>query len=396
MQYLRCFRFVALGCALALFCFANLSSVQAQERVEFTAQAVDYRFGEQLNFSAEYSSTAVILEGYVFYQVGDDERIWVYEGDATRTRLDVQVTLDESNQPQAFTTIRYWFRIASDHGEFFESPRYSFVYEDNRFTWQQAAQPPFTLLWHSGAEEEPAAILLSAQQAVTRLQDVLPLPDPPALTLRVYQQAADAQRAAQLAHYPWANGHMLPGNGVLLLVQDSTLQRQLGREIAHQMLYFGLGAQGYANLPAWLTEGIVALAEGEPDPQRQALVRAAAEAGSLPPLYTLCRALPDDAPQAHLARAQSAAVVRYLLERFNKTGFGILVEAYARSGDCIQAPQDAFGVDLLQFELDWRQTLSNQPPGALAQLDWRAVGRGALVAATLLALRWLLARRRQA
>ena len=138
-------RLTWLGFALIAAWFVGVAPALAQSRVEFTAQSADYRFGEQLVFSAEFSSSPVILEGYVFYQVEGDERIWVYEGEISRGRLDVLVALDEANQPRAFTTIQYWVRIASDHGEFFESPVYTFYYDDNRFVWQQASLPPFRL-----------------------------------------------------------------------------------------------------------------------------------------------------------------------------------------------------------------------------------------------------------
>lgn len=374
----------ALGLLLALALCAAACPTAAQERVEFTAQSIDYRFSEQIDFVAEFTSRPMILEGYVFYQAGDDERIWVYEGEVSRNRLDVHVALDEQNQPQAFSTIEYWFRIASDHGEFFESPRYTFYYDDNRFAWQQAELYPFELLWHSGNPADAAVLLDAASQAVRRVQAVLPLPDPQPLTLRVYEQAADAQHAAQLAGYPWEAGHMQPGQGVLLFTRDPQVERRIARELAHTMLYEGLGAEGYANLPAWLREGIASLAEGEPDPQETSLVAAAFRGGNLRPLYTLCSSLPPQyAAQAHMAHLQSAALVRYLIDRFNETGFGILVEAYARSGDCIQAPQAAFGVDMLQLELDWHTALVAEPPPLLANVDLRSVGGAAGVAILL-------------
>ncbi|MBX3046832.1 MAG: hypothetical protein KF698_07540 [Anaerolineales bacterium] len=384
-------RRITLAALVWLAGLASTSPVAAQEVVEFTAQTAEYRFAEALDFSAEFTSTAVILDGYVFYQVGESERIWVYEGDISRGRLDVSVSLDEHNQPQAFTTIRYWFRIASDHGEFFESPRYTLYYEDNRFDWQQAQSAPFTMYWHAGGPDFAVAVLAAAAEGVANVQAVLPLPAPRPVTLRVYADAADLQRAAELAGYPWAASHMQPGRGVLLfaLAPDGEAEgmRQVRHELAHLTLYDGLGADGYANLPAWLNEGIATLAEGEPDPQQLALLHAAAEAGALPPLYSLCSQMPQEAVAAQIARIQSGSLVRYLVQRFNATGFAILVEAYARSGDCLNAPQAAFGVDLLQLELDWR-TATFEQPDPLAQVPWAAIATAAGVAAAL----WLLSR----
>lgn len=373
--------------AASLFWLMGVGSApRAQAAAEFTAQALEYRFGEQLHFTAEFASPAIILEGYVFYQSGPQGRVWVYEGEINDQRLVVDVPLEPGNQPQAFSDLRYWFRIASDHGEFFESPIYTHYYDDNRFEWQRAELAPFELYWHSGQAQDAAAALQAAHAGLQRVQALLPLPAPPSLTLRVYQQATDAERAAQSAGYPWSNGHMPPGQGPMLFAggaEAAVFEQQVAHEVAHHVLYAGLGAEGYANLPAWLNEGIASLAEGQPDPQRAALLQAA----TLLPVYTLCQTMPTDPAQAHIAYAQSAALTRYLLERFNNTGFGILVEAYARSGDCIQAPQAAFGVDLLQLELDWRRA-TFETPGLLSQVQWRPLGLAALVALVL----WGLAR----
>lgn len=386
------------GALAALVCFAALalaSRASAQEVVEFTAQRAEYQFGDSFNFAAEFNSSAVILDGYVFYQVGESERIWVYEGDVSRGRLDVTVLLNDSNQPKAFTAIRYWFRIASDHGEFFESPRYSLYYEDNRFDWQEAELGPFTLYWHSGRPELAAAVLTAAAEGVARVQAVLPLPQPHPVTLRVYANLADLQRAADLAGYPWGAGHTQPGAGVLLFALEPDVPpaalRRVPHEVAHLTLYDGLGAEGYANLPTWLSEGIAVLAEGEPDPQQLALLNAAAQAGALPALYSLCGELPQEPGLAQVASIQSGSLVRYLVQRFNPTGFAILVEAYARSGDCINAPQAAFGVDLLQLELDWRAATFEQPD-PLTQVPWGTIASAAGVATVLWLLSQLAAR----
>lgn len=376
--------------ALLIGCLLGVQNARAQSAVEFTAQSAEYYFGESLDFSASFTSRPVILEGYVFYQVGDDPRTWVYEGEITPGQLDVHVALDNQNQPQAFRPIRYWFRIASDHGDFFESPVYHFTYEDNRFTWQQAQLAPFTLLWHSGQPADATRLLAAARASVLRLQALLPLPEPQPLTLRVYNQPADLERAAVLAHYPWAAGHMPPGQGVLLFALGPDVEAQVQQEVAHQMLYDGLGASGYANLPAWLRAGI-AYGLASDGQAATAELQTAAAAGSLLPLYTLCQALPGEGAQAQLALQQSAALVRYLLQRFNTAGFGVLVEAYARSGDCINATQAAFGVDLLQLEQDWYQA-SFASHSVWPQVQWRALAAAAGVAALLWGLMRLAAR----
>lgn len=383
---------------LALVTLLPWQTASAGEVVEFTAQQAEYRFGESLSFWAEFTSTAVILEGYVFFESGENERTWVYEGNIDGSTLAVHVALGAANQPRADAEIRYWFRLGSDHGEFFESPYYSLLYEDNRFAWQQIEAPPFTLRWYNGDAAFAEAILSAARQGAARLQTMLPLPAAQPMTLRAYDNAADLQTAAQLAGYTWAAGHTQPGAGLLMFVlppdnaNSLEIERRVPHEVAHMLLFQAFGESGYANLPAWLDEGIASYVETYSDPQREQLLAAANASGALLPFYSLCQAFPQDQTLARLAYAQSASFVRYLRERFNQTGFAILVDAYAKSGDCLNATQPAFGVNLHQLEADWR-TASFQTPGPLAGLDWRPIAAAACFALLVWGVSRLAAKR---
>jgi hypothetical protein len=345
----------------------------AQSEVEVIDQSAGYLFGSFLQFDVEFESEKVILEGSVFYQFEGNDRIWVYEADVSSDRaMSVRVLLDPANAIPAFSTVNYWFLFGSDHGEFFESPRYSFYYEDNRYPWQTASIPPFSVVWHNGNQAFAESILAAAQLGVLRLQDMLPLAAPAGITIRVYDNVDDVQMLASLAGYEWAAGHTDPQHALILVSlppgaqQSLEVQRQVPHEVAHLMLYQGLGAEGYANLPAWLDEGLASAAEIYSDPLNAQLLEAANVSNGLLPMYTLCATFPQDAGSARLAYAQSASFVHYLHEKYNSVGLGLLVDAYAASGDCLAAPRETFGKDMLALENDWR----NEVFGPAALPDW--------------------------
>lgn len=375
--------------------------VSAQEGIEILEQSASYAFNSSFDFHARFESTKKIIDGYVFLQFEGTDRTWVYEGEIYGKELDVDVAIAADNIPKAYSTITYWYRLASDHGEFFESPRYTLYYEDNRYDWKEVEASPFNLRWHNGDSSFAAAILAAANQGVLRTQAILPLPAPTATTLQVYDNPADVQLVAQLAGYQWATGHTDPAAARILFAlapgdqQSLEIERQVPHEIAHLMLYQGLGAAGYANLPAWLNEGIASNVEVYSDPLRREWLRLGNESEALFPFFSLCVSFPQDEAAARLAYAQSASFIRYLLDQYNTTGFAVLVEAYAETGDCLNAPLGSFGRDLNQLESEWRTTTFSSQDALTKQiigLPWATILGAAAVAAVLWAIPRLLAR----
>jgi len=387
---------VAVIFVFALVLLILVQPAHAQGMLEITDQRVDYLFNSFLHFSAQYQSPEKMIEGSVFFQVGQDK---VYEGDlGSNQTLDVLVALNATNTPKAFSSVTYWFRLTSDHGDFFDSPRFSFYYEDNRYNWQQFEKPPFTLRWHAGDEAFTQAILSAADQGVMRAAAMLPLPPPQPMTFQVYDNVQDVQLVSQLAGYSWLAGHSdLAFNLILFSLapgpqQSLEIERQVPHEVAHLLLYQAFGANDYANLPVWLNEGFASSAEVYSDPLRKELLDLANETDTLIPFYSLCAAFPQDANSARLAYAQSASFVSYLYERYSQAGFNILVEAYAETGDCLNASVASFGEDLSTLESDWRQATFASQNGLvqnLQSLPWPTIAVAAGVAIAL----WALLRR---
>ena len=284
---------------------------QAQASIEISQPSVDYLFNHHLHFSAAYQSDKIIQEAYVYFQWPGSQRSWFYMGELEDARtFDVSVTLDGSNSPPPFSEVTYWFHLTTDHGESFDSQPYSFYYDDNRYAWKHVQDPPFDLYWHAGDAAFGTSVLAAARQGVQRSQQWLPLADPTEVQLRVYDNAADVQLIAGQAGVDWQAGHTDPQTGILLFSlpvgpqQSLEVQRQVPHEIAHLMLYQSLGAEGYANLPAWLNEGIASNVEVYSDPARDALLEVANGQDGLIPLYSLCSAFPQEDASARLAYAE--------------------------------------------------------------------------------------------
>jgi hypothetical protein len=100
--------------------------------------------------------------------------------------------------------------------------------------------------------------------------------------------------------------------------------------------------------------------------------------GTLVPLTTLCGPFGADRDAATLAYAQSASVVRYLVDRYGVPRVQELLDAYARrygvtSTACAAAVQEVLFIPFTQLESDWRADLDHRSPNwqtLQAALPW--------------------------
>ena len=392
-------RFIAELILVFLYTLAVVGIARAQGGIEILEHAVSYQFNEWIRLEARFASSETLVDGRVFLQIGENHGAQVFTASPdSQDRIVVEIELVEGIALTPFTDIDYWFVVSSEGGTIYESPRYSFTYEDNRFVWQSLPRGAFTIWWHSGSPAFGEAILSAAENGVTRTQSLLPLPPPEQLEFRVYDSADEIRALLQLAGYGWVAGHTDPKLGIVLLSiapggQSSLeIERQVPHEVAHAMLYQATGQEHYTKLPAWLIEGIASNAELYSDPQAQAMLETAYSEGNLLSLASLCTSFPQEAQAARLAYAEARSFVAYLRQAFGVVGLGALVDAYSGEDGCVQTPATVLGRDLAVLEADWAATTFDPPGNVERWLDaipWTGIGVSALVAAALaILLRW--------
>ena len=208
----------------------------------------------------------------------------------------------------------------------------------------------------------------------------------------VYDNQADLQLVMDMAGYEWAAGHSDLAAGRMFVSiapsaqQSLEIERQVPHEGAHFMLYGALGPDAHARMPKWLDEGIATNAELYSDPiQRQLLELADAE-GSLPSLFALCESFPAEPNLARIAYAQSASFVEYLNREYRVVGVGALVDAYTQNRDCMDAPSNVFGKNLLELEAEWKQATFGDEDALLRFLEELSPTDLALAVGALLVL----------
>lgn len=392
-----------IGWGLLIWAAAGLRPAAAQTAgprvLEQPAPA--YTFGGPVTFEITAAAAAEIADLTLFVRTPDEPRTFVGKARFTRgLEAAAEYTLEpERRRLLPFSPVTYWWEITDGAGRLLATDPQTFVYTDNRFDWQTRAAGPLTVAWYAGGTAFGQAVLDAARDGLERANRDLQAPLPETVWVYVYANAGDAAEALRPADRAWADAHAAPVFGTVAVILDpadvntpARLTREIPHELTHILVARRAGAQ-FANVPAWLNEGLAKFHEAEPDPDAAPQLAAAAEAGRLPALAALCAPFPADAAQAQLAYLESESVVRYLRERHGAASLNQLLDAYADGLDCEAGVQRVLGLSLADLQQQWQAAKLQANP---ASLPLRLLGPWLVLGLMVLAgpgLVWALTRR---
>jgi hypothetical protein len=341
-----------LGCSLLLL-LPGTALAQAQPLLSHS-----YTYGQSALFRINVAGLPEGAAAELFLRVNDSytesETTSLHEGSAAVSR-----DLESSPLPP-FASITYWWTYQSPEGKVTETPRQSFHYRDDRFTWQTAATDPVRIHWITGERAGMEQALDLAHDALGAIHAALQTPQIEMVDIFVYPSQTDLASAMQLGGHRWAGGVAYPELGVILIAAPANsdgllaMQQDIPHELTHMALFNLLGSQGYAFLPMWLDEGLATYFETRPDPEYARAILTAQENNDLIPLTELCAPFPEDPVRAQLAYAQSGSLVHYLRRQYGWTAIRELLWAYADGQACSTGAESVIGQDLAQLEREWR------------------------------------------
>lgn len=337
------------------------AQARAQAAVEVTDVRVTYDFGEQVIFTARFRPASSVQEGYLFFQAEGDQRVHTVRLNVAADGTAEYRHLVRNALLRPFARVFFWFRLTLTGGETYDSPRYFFKYDDDRYPWQTLEADGVILHWYAGDPAFGQEALTAARMGLLTLQELLGAGLDEPVDVYVYASAADVQNALGLGGYSWVGGHASPDLGVVLVSispgegQGLEMERQIPHELAHVLLYRMTG-ESYASLPSWLVEGIASQAEQSPNGDYAQVLAIASRDKSLLRIEDLCGLFPADASGAILAYAQSDSFTRYLRSAYGTSSLHALINAYADGLSCDQGAIRALGLPLSQLEARWRQS----------------------------------------
>jgi hypothetical protein len=343
----------------------------AQQVVEIQETKVDYSFGGQVTFWAKTNLEKTPERVQIFIK-SLNQKDTIVDEVSVRDNEFVYVH-DLVNYPlPAFSEIQYWFGVKMPGEQAFVSPKFSFYYDDNRYSWQLLEDKPFRVHWYEGDLAFGQMVLDTAQNSLKRANQLLGLGDPEKVDIFAYANGAEMQSTLNLGDISVVAGHANPELGVMFVslpagpFQQIETERQIPHELMHILLYQKLGAD-YTDLPTWLNEGLASLNETYPNPDYVTVLKDAAKKGTILPMSSLCQGFTLEGGQYYLSYAQADSFTRYLYQTYGSDGIQALIQAYASGLDCERGAEVGLGKTLNKLESQWRRKAFNQN-GAL--LPW--------------------------
>lgn len=184
----------------------------------------------------------------------------------------------------------------------------------------------------------------------------------------------------------WGAAVALPGERLVLLRADlGDVYRTLRHELAHLALHEAIDVR----VPLWFDEGYAAWAAGEWERLGGLELNLAVVRGAVPDLPGLDGALRGSASTADAAYALAASAVTELARRNPTHSLTPLLDLLRAGQDFEVAVQRTTGLNLAQFDVEWRRNLRQR----YSLANWILAGGGWAVLTLVL---WILLRRRRA
>jgi len=357
--------------ALTAFIFApfaaRVQSPLLQSSLTFESFSATHIFGTQITFSVTAKSDADVTAAVVLMRTSDSDRTEVIQANVTPSKnLKAQVTRELQAQPiSPFTTLTYSWRLTDSQGRTFTSSDQKYIYDDNRFKWQMLERGAIIAHWYTGDLTFGQYIADTGFQSLDRASRFINAPRPAKVDVYVYANLNDLQSSLRLIGRNWVSGHADPKIGVVMvtaspdLIGRADLERDVPHEIAHIMIYQATRA-GYERMPVWLDEGLAVNSELQPRPDFAAVLSDAVKNNSLVSISSLCGSFGSE--RAHLSYAESASLVRYILDQWGPAKMKSLLESYRDGATCEGGVQRVLGVSLLELQTAWQRDVLNSDP----------------------------------
>lgn len=366
LTFNRLLRVVALT-GLFLVGMALHHSVRAQTETELRSTA-DYAYGQTMRFQLRANNLGEIAGVTLYFRPHTAAESYVVEipiEPGPEVEVSYALDLTQTKLPP-FSSVSYWWVLENSDGATLRVPERTISYVDDQFSWQWLSKSDpegggaVTVQWTG---EDPSLgqtafdIVLSA---LGHLSPYMALDEVQPFNVFIYPSTADLGSAMRLAGQDWKPGQTYPELGVLLVtaVNPATAEEELtsgiGRELTDLLLYQALG-ENAARVPDWLHSGLAELAAGGPDVTATALLADGLANGKTLTFRDLCAALPTTESEVILARAQSGALLQYIIDTYGPQSVVGLITSFAGGDTCEVAFDTVLQTTPDEIEQMWRQ-----------------------------------------
>ncbi|GIV96330.1 MAG: hypothetical protein KatS3mg057_0987 [Herpetosiphonaceae bacterium] len=320
-------------------------------------------FPVALRFELEASSATPITDVLLLYTEGSGETLV-----EVRPEFDPGTTIEVSYERDTQIyflptgiTIRYKWVLSDEAGNTVETPLQEVRYEDQRFDWQELTERNVTVRWYEGGDVFGRKLMSAVVRTLDRFKEQFGRELTQPVRITIYANVDDMRAALGPNPREWIGGEARPDLGLIIGAIDPDDDAEIGRLIPHELSHIVLHQAAETpyggSTPYWFDEGLAVLNEEVSEPYLDQLVEEAARTGQLIPLEALASPFPADYEKALLSYGQSASIVRFIQETYNRDQFAALLEQFSTGATPNEATLAALGVTVEQLDQQWRQTL---------------------------------------
>jgi len=359
--------------ALIICLFLSILSpvlVQAQSGLTILDSSSQAEFPSRLSFNLAAQSGVDITDIRLCYTVDRASFAQVtsevYIEFAPATTVDVNWTLEMvkiGGLPPG-SSVNYWWAVEDASGGRIEMAPSRVQFEDNRYSWRSLTEGEVTIYWYKGDESFAQEIMLSAQQALTRLaEDTGAELEKPA-KLYIYASTQDL-RGAMIYPQEWTGGVAFTRYGIIAIgIASDNLpwgKRAVAHELTHLVIH-QMVLNPYNDLPTWLDEGLAMHTEGVLGPQFTTYLNKAIAEKGLISVRSLSSPFSAYAEQSYLSYAQSYSLVDFLISNYGQTQMLELLLTFRQGSSYDGALEKVYGFDMDGLDTLWQDyvTMSAQ------------------------------------
>jgi hypothetical protein len=358
---------IALMVCLVLALFSPMAA-QAQGELTVLDSSAVADFPNRMNFDLSARSNFDITDIRLCYSVDRTSFADVFTeislDFAPATTVDVSWSLEMvmvGGLPPG-SSLDYWWKISDAGGASLETEPVSARFDDTRYQWQSLTEGPVTLYCYQDDLDFVLELMMSAQEALARLSaDTGAVLDRPA-QLYIYANSLDLQ-GAMIHPQEWTGGVAYTRHGIIAIgiapTNISWGKRAIAHELAHLVVH-QMTLNPYNELPTWLDEGLAMYAEGEIEDVFVSYLERAIDNDSLISVTSLCSPFSAYSDMASLGYAQSASLVRYLIESYGQPKMLELLNTFKEGSGYDEAMEAVYGFDMETLDSLWQDYVSER------------------------------------
>jgi len=351
--------------ALVICLFLGMLSstlVQAQSGLTILDSSAQVEFPSRLSFNLSAEDDVNITDIRLYYTVDRASFAQVtsevYIEFVPATTVDVNWTLEMVKigglPPGA--SVDFWWAIEDASGGRIETAPSRIQFDDNHYSWRSLTEGEVAIYWYKGNDSFAREIMLSAQQALTRLAEDTGAELERPVKLYIYANSQDLQ-GAMIYPQEWTGGVAFTRYGTIAIgISSDNLSWGRGA-IAHELTHLVIDQMTlnpYGNLPTWLDEGLAMYAEGALSPEYTASLNKAIAEKGLISVRSLSSPFSAYTEQSVLAYAQSYSLVDFLISNYGQAKMLELLLTFRQGSSYDGALEKVYGFDMDGLNTLWQ------------------------------------------